>query len=118
MFKVEEARQAGWIEVVSSEDKSLLRLLRRDLDEGEAEVIALAVNQQADLVLLDESAARRIAELYGLVKTGVVGVLMRAKREGRVQSLQAELDKLRYQAGFWIEEGLYYQALHAVGEES
>lgn len=102
---------------MSPADEPLLRLLRRDLNEGEAEVIALALAQQADLVLLDESEARRIAELYGLVKTGVIGILMRAKREGKVQSLRVELDKLRHQAGFWIEEGLYHQALRAVGEE-
>ena len=42
---------------------------------------------------------------------------MRAKQEGKVRSLQAELDKLRHQAGFWIEDGLYHQALRAVGEE-
>jgi len=58
--EVEKARQAGWIEVVSAGDRSLLRLLKRDLDEGEAEGVALAVSQQADLVLLDESEARRI----------------------------------------------------------
>ena len=94
-----------------------MRLLQRDLNEGEAEVIALAVVRRADLVLLDESEARRVAELYGLVKTGVVGVMIRAKREGRVQSLQAELDKLRLQAGFWIEELLYHRALRVVDEE-
>ncbi|MBI2875643.1 MAG: DUF3368 domain-containing protein [Candidatus Tectomicrobia bacterium] len=115
--EIEKARQTGWIEVVSPEGGPLLHLLRRDLDEGEAEVIALALGQQADLVLLDESEARRIAELYGLPKTGLIGILIRAKREGKVHSLQIELDKLRYQAGFWIEEGLYHQALHAVGEE-
>ena len=117
-IEVEEARQAGWIEVVSCEDQPLLRLLKRDLDEGEAEVIALAISRRAGLVLLDEAEARSIAELYGLRKTGVIGVLMRAKREGKVQSVQAELDRLRYQAGFWIDEGLYRQALRAVGEES
>jgi len=115
--EVEEARQAKWIEVMPPGDEPFLRLLRRDLNEGEAEVIALALAQQADLVLLDESEARRIAELCGLVKTGVIGVLMRAKREGKVRSLRAELDNLRHQGGFWIEEGLYHWALRAVGEE-
>ncbi|MCD6334733.1 MAG: DUF3368 domain-containing protein [Candidatus Latescibacteria bacterium] len=79
-------------------------------------MIALAVGQQADLVLLDESEARRIAERFGLIKTGVIGILIRAKRESKIQSLQAELDKLWHQAGFWMEEGLYHQALRTVGE--
>lgn len=115
--EVEKAHQAGWVEFMSPEDRPLLHLLRRDLGEGEAEVIALALGQQADLVLLDESEARRIAELYGLLKTGIIGVLTRAKRESRIRSLQAELDKLRHQAGFWLDEGLYHQALRVVGEE-
>jgi hypothetical protein len=115
--EVEKARQWEWIEVVSPKDEPLLRLLRHDLDQGEAEVIALAIGHGADLVLLDESEARRITDLYGLVKTGVVGMLIRAKREGKVRSLQAELDKLRFQGRFWIDDELYHQALRVVGEE-
>lgn len=117
VVEVESARQAGWIEIISPEDRSLLRLLGRDLGEGEAEVIALAVGWQAELVLLDESEARKVADLYGLAKTGIIGLLIRARQEGKVQSLRVELDKLRHQAGFWIEAGLYHQALQVVGED-
>jgi uncharacterized protein len=42
-FEVAQAREAGWIEVVAPADESLVRLLRRDLNDGESEVIALAV---------------------------------------------------------------------------
>lgn len=114
--EVEAARQLGWIEVMSPANKPLVHLLTRDLDEGEAEVLALAIERQADLVLLDETDARRIAERYGLRKTGVVGLLIRAKREGKIASLREELDKLQNQAGFWIAERLYQQALRVVGE--
>jgi uncharacterized protein len=94
----------------------LLRLLKRDLDEGEAEAIALALEQNAEVVFLDESAARSIADLYGLNKTGVVGLLIRAKLEGKLPLLREELDRLRRDAGFWIAEDLYLRALQAVGE--
>lgn len=114
--EVEEARQGGWIEVSSPTDELMLRLLKRDLDDGEAEVIALALEHQADLVLLDESEARRVAELYALPKTGIIGLLIRAKREEKIESLQNELDRLRSRAGFWIEERLYWQVLRSVGE--
>jgi predicted nucleic acid-binding protein len=66
-----------------------LQLLRRDLDDGEAEVIALAVEHRADLVLLDESDARKTEDVYGLSKTGIIGLLIRARREGRIESLKA-----------------------------
>jgi hypothetical protein len=53
---------------------------------------------------------------YGLRKTGVVGILIRARLDGKVTSLRQELDRLRLDAGFWITEDLYRQALEAVGE--
>jgi predicted nucleic acid-binding protein len=114
--EIEAARQTGWIVMMPPTNEPLLRLLKRDLDEGESEAIALAIERQADLILLDETDARQVAERYSLPKTGVIGVLIRAKREGKIASLQAELDKLRSQGGFWIAEKLYQQALRAVGE--
>jgi len=115
--EVEIAHDASWIEVAVPKDSNLLQLLKRELNEGEAEVIALAIERQADLVLLDETEARRIAELYELSKTGVVGILIRAKLEGKVHSLQEELDALRQRGGFWIAEDLYRRALESVGEQ-
>ena len=115
-MEVEQARQTGWIEVSAPEEAVFLQLLRRDLDDGEAEVIALAVERQADLVLLDESDARKTADVYGLSKTGIIGLLIRARQEGRIESLKAELDRLLHQGGFWVEERLYNRALDAVGE--
>ncbi|MGC9025710.1 MAG: DUF3368 domain-containing protein [Chloroflexia bacterium] len=117
VLEVSNAHKAGWIEVVAPADESLVRLLKRDLGDGESEVITLDIERQADLVLLDEWEARRIAELYGLSKTGVIGILIRAKREGEIDSLRSELDKLREPGGFWIEDRLYHRALAAVGEE-
>ncbi len=95
----------------------MVRLLKRELHEGEAETIALAVEQHPEVVFLDELEARRVADVYGLHKTGVIGVLIRAKLEGKVTSLRKELDKLRNDAGFWIGDLLYRRALQAVAEE-
>ncbi len=61
--EVSKARKEGWIDVVAPTNDALLRLLKRELDDGEAEAIALAVERQADLILLDEWEARRIADL-------------------------------------------------------
>ena len=115
--EVANARDSGWIDVVAPRDMALARLLRRDLGDGESEIITLAIERQAALVLLDESDARRAAEIHGLKKTGVIGVLMRAKQEGAIASLKTELDTLREGAGFWIKDSLYHRALSVVGEE-
>lgn len=114
--ELQEASEQGWLRVVDLLDNPLAKSLQRDLDQGEAEAIALAVQQQPDVVLLDESEARKAAEVHGLVKTGVVGLLVRAKRETKIASLKEELDRLRDKAGFWIDDSLCQAALRAVGE--
>lgn len=115
-IEIEAAHQGGWIEIRNVVASPLLQLLKRDLDEGEAEAIALTIEQGAQVVLLDESEARRVADIYHLRKTGAIGVLMRAKQEGKIDSLQVELDKLRADAGFYIRDDLYHKVLAAVGE--
>ncbi len=115
--EVKEGRRSGWIEVVVPTNQVLVRFLRKDLHEGESETIALAVECNPDIVFLDESEARMAAGVYGLNKSGVIGILIRAKREGKISSLQGELDKLRNYAGFWIGEEVYRNVLKAVGED-
>ena len=114
--EVEAACREGWIEVKSPTNMPLFRSLQQDLDGGEAEAITLAVEHRASLILLDESEARRVAEIFDLKKTGAIGVLIRARLEGKIDRLRTELDRLRTEGGFWIEDGLYRQALRAVGE--
>jgi predicted nucleic acid-binding protein len=113
---LEAARQNGWLEVRSPANQPLLQALLHELDQGEAEVIALAVEAPGSLALLDESDGRRIATSLGVEKTGAIGVLLRAKIEGRIPNLRVELDKIRTAAGFWIEDDLYRQVLEAAGE--
>lgn len=115
--EVEAALQEGWIEIRAASNEPLLTSLKQDLDDGEAEVIALAIEHQAELVLLDETEARRIAGIFDLKKTGAIGILIRAKLEGKIQDLRTELDRLRTVGGFWIEERLYNAAVSSVGEE-
>jgi uncharacterized protein len=104
------------IEVVTHSNKAVVRFLQKELHIGESETIALAVELNPDIVFLDESEARMTARIYELKISGVIGVLIRAKREGRISSLREELDKLRNDAGFWIGEKVCRTALHASGE--
>ena len=115
--EVKQGRQAGWIEVVDPTNQTLIHFLRKDLHEGESETIALAVEEKPEIVFLDESEARRIAKVYGFNITGVIGILIRAKREGLILSLREELDKLRNEAGFWIGDDIYRKALCASEKE-
>ena len=54
----EQVAKADWIEQHAVCNQDLVVALRRDLDRGEAETIALALELGADLVLLDEKEGR------------------------------------------------------------
>ena len=114
--EVENGKRSGWIEVVAPANRHLIQFLKKDLHEGESETIALAVDLNPDIVFLDESDARIAAAVYGLRVSGVIGILIRAKRVGRISSLRDELDRLRIEAGFWIGDEIYRKALQASGE--
>jgi len=111
-----EVRTANWIEVRELKDIPILTILRRELDEGEAASIALALELKADLLLIDETDARITASKLGLRYIGLLGVLVRAKRKGCIKKVKPVMDSLKEQAGFWINEELYQYILDTVGE--
>jgi len=93
-----EVRMADWIQVVrrrSPGDQSLEQACE-DLGGGERGSILLAKALPAELVLLDEWKARRVAQKAGLSVVGCLGVLEAAARKGLVPNLRsAYLDLLR-----------------------
>jgi predicted nucleic acid-binding protein len=71
-----------WIEVrevQSPQDPAL-----EGLDPGEREAIQLALEEHADLLLMDERAGVRAALRQGLEVTGTLGLLVQAARRGLV----------------------------------
>jgi len=85
------ARPPEWLEIQEVVGKAPAALDR--LHRGEREALLLARQLEADLVLLDERAARRAAEGLGLRVMGLLGVLDEAAREGWVDFSSA-LDRL------------------------
>ncbi len=110
-----EVKEASWIKVVEVRNMHLKRILQLSLDEGEAETIVLALEINADRVLLDDREARLQAKRLGLRVTGTLGVLLRAKKLGLVGGLKEELNKLR-EFGFRISKDLEEDILKAAGE--
>lgn len=101
----------GWIIVIEPQNRTLISVLQLYLDAGEAEAIAIAVEQEAEILLIDEAEGREIAEQLGVRRAGSIGILLRAHREGKISSLKAEMDRLREEAGFWISDALYQQII-------
>ena len=81
-----ELRGATWLRVASLQDPRRADLLA-DLDQGEAEVIALVQELNADLVIIDVRLARRHPKRLGQRLTGTLGVLLKAKQVGLVDAV-------------------------------
>lgn len=111
-----EVASAGWLTVCETRDRDFIALLRMDLDQGEAEAIALSCEAQAGLLLLDEKDARRVAQHLGIKTLGTVGLLIWAKRSGVIANLREQLDALQIKGRFRLSQAVYDEALRAVEE--
>jgi len=102
-------RDEAFLTVVEVDRSDLFTEILHELDLGETAAICHAIEQDADLVLLDERDGRRVARRHDLTVTGVIGILLRGANTGTVE-LEQELDALR-EAGFWISDDLYSKVL-------
>lgn len=105
----------AWIKVKDVSDHLSTSVLRNSLGPGEAEVIVLASEENESLVILDDQKARRIAIDLNIRCTGTIGLLLRAKNEGLVNSLADVLGPLA-ESGFRISAELTEQMLKLAGE--
>ena len=112
----QKVEKADWIHSRATTHAVLVRALRENLDAGEAETIALGLEIEADLLLMDEHQGRESARHLGLRVTGLIGVLIEAKHRGLIDSVRTLLEKLREVAGFWIDEELFQRVLQDENE--
>lgn len=108
--------RSKWIKIEFLQNKKVAESLEKDIDYGESEAIALALEMDADIVLLDDKLARAVAKSLGLNILGTVGILIWAKKAGLIESLRTELHKLLIHGNFRLSNPLIRMALHEVGE--
>jgi predicted nucleic acid-binding protein len=104
-----EVKHADWIKVVELMDHESVAF-SSVLDAGEAQAIALAIKQNADLVLMDDLAGRKAANAYGIQVMGTLGLLKVMYRRGRIENMKDVLEELQKQ-GFWMSADLYNRML-------
>ena len=86
-----------------------------DLGPGEAGVLALALEEPDSLVILDDLLARRVAELQGIKLTGTLGILLKAKQQGRLEYVAPLIEEL-HKLGFWLSNSMQHDILKLAGE--
>lgn len=113
----EEVNSASWIKRSTVVNAPLVQALRQDLDAGEAEAIALALETKAELLLMNERLGRETARHMGLRYTGLIGLLIEAKRKGLISEVKSHMDALRQEADFRVSDALYRRVLRDEGEK-
>lgn len=85
------------------------------LGSGESAVLAVALRERGT-ALLDDAEARRCARVLGIPVLGTLGLVIRAKREGRIRSA-AELLRRMIGAGFRLRDDVVDRALRDLAAE-
>jgi len=112
-----EVQNLDWIETQSVSDRLRVEALQAKLDLGEAEAIVLALELDADLLLIDERRGRKEALEQGVTKiSGLLGILQEAKAKGLISTIKPVLDRLISENNFRISDRLYHALLQSAGE--
>ena len=86
------------------------------LGRGEAEAITLAKEINADLLLTDDLKARAVAASLNVKCTGLLGLLIRAKKRGRIASVREAIGTLERRGGLYLSDAVKAEALRLAGE--
>lgn len=85
------------------------------LGQGESSVLAWAQAYPGTEVVTDDLAARRCAAALNIPMRGTLGLVLVAKRRGRIPAARAVLLQLR-QGGMYLSDEVMNRALALVGE--
>lgn len=105
----------SWLRVQAVQNAVAVTTLKTQMDAGEAEAIALAMELGDVLLILDDKKARRVAQQLNLKVIGTVGMLLRGKRQGVIAEIKPLVLAL-LQADFRISERIVREALWLSGE--
>ncbi|WP_426670887.1 DUF3368 domain-containing protein [Mucilaginibacter sp. McL0603] len=104
-----------WVIIKSPKDHQKQQILELQIDKGEASAITLALEIPGSTIILDDLQARILADRLGILITGTIGVIIRAKLNGVIPSIKPLLNKIK-QTNFRISAALESIALKEAGE--
>jgi predicted nucleic acid-binding protein len=105
----------GWIEVKSLKNRKQYDELRLELGRGEASSIAFAIENSESLLIIDERKGRKRAEELGISIIGSLGVLLKAKEKGAIDSVSQIMEDIN-KTDFRISEAIKKKLLEEAGE--
>ena len=110
------AQCPDWIHICKIQHESERRMYQAKLHAGEVEVMILAQETpKADLVVLDDNAAKKTAKFLGLKVTGTLGVILKAKKQGFIERVMPLVEQM-LDNGFYVTPEIQKMVREEAGE--
>ena len=109
-----DLRSLSWLRACTVKSRAVLPLAA-GLGAGEREVLALALELERPLVILDDGLARRFAQRLRLPLTGTLGLLLKAKQNRTIERMAPYLARLEA-LGFRLDASTRADVLELAGE--
>jgi predicted nucleic acid-binding protein len=84
-----------WIVIKSPINKKYQEILQLEVDKGEASALALAIENNDSLIILDDYKARKLADKLSLNYTGTLGIFLKAKELKIIPNVKSILEKIQ-----------------------
>ncbi len=104
-----------WVIVKAAVNQHYEHILALQVDIGEASAIALAIESEQCVLIVDDYKARKLAINLGLKITGTLGIIIKAKIKGIIPSIKPIIDKIR-DTDFRLSDEIIQQAYLQAGE--
>ena len=115
-YRLNKLYGTGFFTRCMAADAFNVRLLRDELDKGEAEALIQAQEKQALFFIGDERRARVIASNMGRTAVGTLRLLARLNLEGRAPEVPGLVRILRRDPDFRISDEVVRQAIDLAAE--
>jgi len=115
LAKLELDKSLDWVNVRKIQNETAKMSFKAQLHDGEVEVMILAKEESATLLILDDKNAKKHAKFLKFNVTGTLGVLLKAKKDGRINAIKPMLNKL-IANGIYIDEITRNYCLKEAGE--
>ena len=105
----------NWINIVKVQDLQKKRELEEVLDLGEASSIALSLEIEDSILIIDERKGRKVASSLNIKIIGTIGVLILAHKKGLIKDLITVILKL-VNSGFRLSDNLLNRIIEQFGK--
>jgi len=106
---LQEALAAGKVKITTASNPQFVAALRRRLGKGESETIVIGLELKADMVILDDHAARTEARRLGLQVKGTLGLIRKLRDSGTIKLDEGNLYARLQEIGFRVRKDIYLE---------